>query len=70
MFFPWGMKPMQKDKNKVDKNTEEEKNATELEANDTTNIREEIMMLLNDKLQFGGLEGLGRGWTNLLTINN
>ena len=61
---------MQKDKNKVDKNTEEEKNATELEANDTTNIREEIMMLLNDKLQFGGLEGLGRGWTNLLTINN
>ncbi|MEC4893467.1 MAG: type III-B CRISPR module RAMP protein Cmr4 [Oscillatoria sp. PMC 1051.18] len=34
---------------------------------DTANIRQEIFNLLNNKLQFGGLEGLGRGWTFLTT---
>lgn len=68
MFFPWGMKSMLKDRLKANKSTEEEKSETEVEPQDTTNIRKEIVDILNDRLQFGGLEGLGRGWTDLLTI--
>lgn len=68
MFFPWGMKSMLKDRIKVDKGIEEEKSETEVEPQDTTNIRQKIVEILNDRLQFGGLEGLGRGWTDLFTI--
>lgn len=34
----------------------------------TQNIRVKTSGLLNNKLQFGGLEGLGRGWADLKTI--
>ena len=34
----------------------------------TAKIRKQILTVLNDRLQFGGLEGLGRGWTDLKTI--
>ncbi|QDZ41601.1 type III-B CRISPR module RAMP protein Cmr4 (plasmid) [Euhalothece natronophila Z-M001] len=39
------------------------------EAN-TNNIRTATQQLLDDKLQFGGLEGLGRGWAYLNTVND
>ena len=68
IFFPWGMKPMQKSKSGKNATTEQKENTMEVEPKDTTNIRLEIIKLLNDRLQFGGLEGLGRGWTNLLTV--
>jgi CRISPR-associated protein Cmr4 len=34
----------------------------------TENIRELLLQILNDRLQFGGLEGLGRGWTENKTV--
>ncbi|UFP94659.1 type III-B CRISPR module RAMP protein Cmr4 [Gloeobacter morelensis] len=34
----------------------------------TVKVREEVKRLLNDRLQFGGLEGLGRGWAQLKNI--
>ena len=40
----------------------------EKEANKTTKVRESLKAILNDRLQFGGLEGLGRGWTENQTI--
>lgn len=38
----------------------------------TEKVRNSITEILNDRLQFGGLEGLGRGWTEnkTVTINN
>jgi CRISPR-associated protein Cmr4 len=40
----------------------------EKEANKTHQVRELMIKILNDRLQFGGLEGLGRGWTENQTI--
>ncbi|MBD2146415.1 type III-B CRISPR module RAMP protein Cmr4 [Dolichospermum circinale CS-1225] len=40
----------------------------EKEANKTHKVREFLIKILNDRLQFGGLEGLGRGWTENQTI--
>ncbi len=34
----------------------------------TANVRESLEQILNNRLQFGGLEGLGRGWTENKTI--
>lgn len=42
---------------------------TPKEAEKTRSIREKLKNRLNEKIQFGGLEGLGRGWTNLKTID-
>ncbi len=39
------------------------------QENKTVKVREEIERLLNDRLQFGGLEGLGRGWVQLKSIS-
>jgi CRISPR-associated protein Cmr4 len=36
----------------------------------TNNIRQATQQLLDDKLQFGGLEGLGRGWADLNTVKD
>lgn len=38
------------------------------EPEKTANIRLELQNLLSDRLQFGGLEGLGRGWADLITV--
>ncbi len=37
--------------------------------NQTQNVRVRLRQILNDRLQFGGLEGLGRGWTENKTVN-
>ncbi|NEP00140.1 MAG: type III-B CRISPR module RAMP protein Cmr4 [Symploca sp. SIO2E9] len=34
----------------------------------TENVRKYLDQILNDRLQFGGLEGLGRGWTENKTV--
>ncbi|BAZ04393.1 type III-B CRISPR module RAMP protein Cmr4 [Calothrix sp. NIES-3974] len=34
----------------------------------TQTVRELLLEVLNDRLQFGGLEGLGRGWTENKTV--
>ncbi len=36
-------------------------------AEKTASIRVSILSILNERLQFGGLEGLGRGWADLTT---
>lgn len=38
------------------------------EPEKTANIRTALQNLLSDRLQFGGLEGLGRGWADLITV--
>jgi CRISPR-associated protein Cmr4 len=35
----------------------------------TQRVRESLITILNDRLQFGGLEGLGRGWTANTTVD-
>jgi CRISPR-associated protein Cmr4 len=35
----------------------------------TAPVRNSIVDVLNDRLQFGGLEGLGRGWAENTTVN-
>ncbi|AMW30296.1 type III-B CRISPR module RAMP protein Cmr4 [Arthrospira platensis] len=54
LFFPWGMKPA--------KQTESGEESTE-------KVREKLRALLNGRIQFGGLEGIGRGWTQAKTIS-
>lgn len=34
----------------------------------TQEVRDQLELALNDRLQFGGLESIGRGWTELTTI--
>ena len=34
----------------------------------TNTVRQALVSVLNDRLQFGGLEGLGRGWTSNATV--
>jgi len=55
LFFPWGLKP-----SKPSKKEEE-----------TKEVRKSLVTTLNSRIQFGGLEGLGRGWTenNSVEIN-
>lgn len=38
------------------------------EKDKTTEVRKSLSNILNDRLQFGGLEGLGRGWTANTTV--
>ncbi|KKJ00396.1 type III-B CRISPR module RAMP protein Cmr4 [Prochlorothrix hollandica] len=38
------------------------------DAEKTENVRQFLTQILNDRLQFGGLEGLGRGWTANTTV--
>jgi CRISPR-associated protein Cmr4 len=40
----------------------------EKDPNKTHQVRKSLIEILNDRLQFGGLEGLGRGWTENKTI--
>jgi CRISPR-associated protein Cmr4 len=39
------------------------------EEEKTNEVREALSIILNDRLQFGGLEGLGRGWTANTTVS-
>lgn len=53
LFFPWGIKPM----------AEEKKKTIETVSDYLLNN------LLKQRLQFGGLESLGRGWTENTTVS-
>lgn len=69
LFFPWGTKPAkeyQPPTNEKDRQMTQQK-TTEKQTNDKA-VRDDIGQLLDgNRLQFGGLEGLGRGWTDLTT---
>jgi CRISPR-associated protein Cmr4 len=66
LFFPWGMKPPKKPSHIKPEDTEAQKRADELFTADTE-IRRITADKLNARSQFGGLEGLGRGWSELKT---
>lgn len=75
LFFPWGMKPLKtaavtpqkSDITPQEAEAEAKKRSQETLAD--TEIRTVTCQKLNTRLQFGGLEGLGRGWSELKTIN-
>jgi CRISPR-associated protein Cmr4 len=55
MFFPWGIKAT--------------KSSDEEQAGNRTKVIQKLTQCLAERLQFGGLEGLGRGWSNLTTMD-
>ena len=71
LFFPWGVKAdrpfhIGNKKDKAEIELEQIRYQEKLETkNETVDKLQEI---LKYRLQFGGLEGLGRGWTNLSTV--
>lgn len=69
LFFPWGMKPMQViAEDKEEKDSEKARaDATETQAA-KEGLRATIAARMSSRLQFGGLEGLGRGWTEMKTV--
>ena len=74
LFFSWGMKTLkkavvtsQKD-NLTPEEAETEANKRSEEVNADIEIRKVTHEKLNERLQFGGLEGLGRGISELKTI--
>lgn len=69
LFFPWGTKPAKEYQPLADEKDKQatQKKTTDKQANDKA-VRNNISQLLDGKrLQFGGLEGLGRGWADLTT---
>lgn len=69
LFFPWGIKPskpFKPDPNEKDPQKAEADAKRKVEAD--AKVRAAIADLLKQRLQFGGLEGLGRGWADLQTI--
>jgi CRISPR-associated protein Cmr4 len=72
LFFPWGTKlaraiavdPKEQDPEKL----KQAQAAAHKKAQEDDPIRQELRTLLDNRLQFGGLEGLGRGWADLKTV--
>lgn len=68
LFFPWGTKPPKKSQSDGSASGEKQAMATAKLEQDTA-VRKALTDLLDQKrLQFGGLEGLGRGWSELTTL--
>ena len=72
MFFPWGTKPprplpVDQRETDVEKLQKAEADAQKKLNNDAL-VRKVLHTKLNARLQFGGLEGLGRGWASLKTV--
>lgn len=69
LFFPWGIKPakaFQVDPKESDVQKAEVAKKKKLDGD--VEIRKQIKATLNNqRLQFGGLEGLGRGWAEIST---
>lgn len=63
LFFPWGLKPSKK----MTTETQLTKEEIEKKAEADKKIRQDTYTMLNQRLQFGGLESLGRGWADLRT---
>jgi CRISPR-associated protein Cmr4 len=68
LFFPWGTKPAKPIA--IDTKEENAEKLKEAPQNAQTDglICDELQKLLDNRLQFGGLEGLGRGWADLKTV--
>lgn len=72
LFFPWGTKPpkpLAVDPKEPDAEKRKQAQAkAEKKAQGDPLIRSELLKSLEGRLQFGGLEGLGRGWADIKTI--
>lgn len=66
LFFPWGTKPPKQYVPKADANGTPTLTAEEKIKQDT-DIRQALQTRLTKRMQFGGLESLGRGWGELVT---
>jgi CRISPR-associated protein Cmr4 len=73
LFFPWGTKPARAIAVDPTEQDEAKKKQAQAAAHKKTQedelIRQELCTLLENRLQFGGLEGLGRGWADLKTVS-
>lgn len=72
LFFPWGTKPEKPiavDPKEQDAQKRQAQEAAEQKRlAEDQQVRQTLQTVLGDRLQFGGLEGLGRGWADLTTI--
>jgi CRISPR-associated protein Cmr4 len=72
LFFPWGVKTerqYQANKSLDAAKQEAERKQHEQKLASNTLAHEGLREMLKTRLQFGGLEGLGRGWASLQTIS-
>ncbi|PZO10755.1 MAG: type III-B CRISPR module RAMP protein Cmr4 [Leptolyngbya foveolarum] len=70
LFFPWGTKAVKPFQPNSDVDTQANQAAKQTKDKNDQAARKAITELLHgQRLQFGGLEGLGRGWTSLITAN-
>lgn len=70
LFFPWGTKPtraLRTSSSAQPTEVEAAKNKHEAAIRGAQVVETALLSTLGDRLQFGGLEGLGRGWTMLKT---
>lgn len=68
LFLPWGVKPFKK-ANPIAQTppTEQAANPVHRTLEDNEKVRSQLLNCLQGRLQFGGLESLGRGWVQLST---
>ncbi|MFM7470529.1 MAG: type III-B CRISPR module RAMP protein Cmr4 [Nodosilinea sp.] len=72
LFFPWAVKstrPFSPRPGMKPEDIEKSKSEYETKSKKHSSLKESLNTLLKNRLQFGGLEGLGRGWSNLKTDN-
>ncbi|MGP1383447.1 MAG: type III-B CRISPR module RAMP protein Cmr4 [Thainema sp.] len=70
LFFPWAPKTMDSFKPKPGMKPEEISAAQaehEARIGNHDKVKDSLVEILSNRLQFGGLEGLGRGWAELST---
>jgi len=67
MFVPWGMKPFNPGVAVGTKDDDE--NSTRSTVHNQT-AKDQLLRSLQGRLQFGGLESLGRGWAQLVTTTS
>jgi CRISPR-associated protein Cmr4 len=64
MFVPWGMKVFNPE---VVLGTDERHNPSPRSVVHNQQVKDQLLHVLQGRLQFGGLESLGRGWVQLAT---
>lgn len=70
LFFPWAVKPtcpFSPKPGMKPEDIEKAKSEYKTKSKNRDLLEKSLGILLRDRLQFGGLEGLGRGWSSLKT---
>jgi len=66
MFLPWGIKPF---KSTVTVSSDADEGEISRSEEHNQHVQEKLLNALQGRLQFGGLESLGRGWVQLTTAS-